>query len=128
MFGNFFLQRLDHVPRLVQRQRRLRQVGHLVRVRHHQRLNLFHRRNHLGHIRRLALRPLDLFMVAMPHQHQRIPLLGELDRLNMHLGHQRTGRVDHLQPALLRALPHRRRNPMRRVDHPRALPAPRPAR
>ncbi len=64
----------------------------------------------------------------MPHQHQRIALLGELDRLQMHLRHQRAGRVDHLQlPLLARAPapPARRHGPSRSPAPP---PGPRPAR
>ncbi len=116
MFGKLLFQRLDHVARLIQRERRLRQIGHLVRVRHHQRLDLFDRRDNLGYRRSFALRAFHLFVVAMPHQHQRIALLGKLDRFDMHLGHQRAGGIDHLQAALLGAFANRRRNAMRGIN------------
>ncbi len=62
-------------------------------------------RNHLGRLRRFAQRAFDLVVVAVADQHQRVALLGKLDRLDVHLGHQRTGGVNHLQIAALADLP-----------------------
>ncbi len=53
----------------------------------------------------------------MADQHQRIALLGKLHRLDVDLGHQRTGGIDHLQIAALAALTHRRRNAVGAVNH-----------
>jgi hypothetical protein len=52
----------------------------------------------------------------MADQHQRIALLGELDRLDVNLGHQRAGSVNHLEAAGLAGVAHRRRNAVGRVD------------
>ena len=60
-------------------------------------------------------------LVAMSNQHQRIALLGEFDRLDMDLRHQRTGGVNNLQPALLGPVTDRRRNPMRGINNPGAF-------
>ena len=52
----------------------------------------------------------------MADQHQRIALLGKFDRLNVDLGDQRAGGVNHLEIAAFAALAHRRRNAVGRVD------------
>ena len=70
---------------------------------------------------RFAQRALNLIVIAMADQHQRIALLGELDGLNMNLGDQRAGSVDHLQFPLPADLAHRRRNAVRAIDDARAL-------
>src|SRR5580704_1861873 len=113
------LQRLDHVPSLVERERRLRQIRHLVGIRYHESRDLFDGRDHLRHIRSLSLGSLNLFMVAMSHQHKRITLLRELDRLDVNFGYERTGRVNYLQSALLGPFSNGRRNAVGRVDNPR---------
>ena len=119
--GKLHLERMNDVARFVQAQRGLSQIGHAVRVRHLERLDLLGARNHLGHIRRFAQGALDLVVVAMADEHQRVALLGELHRLDVDLGHQRTGGVDHLQAAALAALADRRRNAVGRVDHALAV-------
>src|SRR6266568_7490820 len=53
----------------------------------------------------------------MPDEHQRIPLLRELHRLDMHFGHQGACRIDYLESALKTALANRRRHTVRAVDH-----------
>ena len=70
----------------------------------------------MRHLRRFAQRAFDLVVVAMADQHQRVALLGKLDRLDVDLGHQRAGGVNHLQAAALAALAHRGRNAVGRVD------------
>src|SRR5580658_1154513 len=52
----------------------------------------------------------------MADQHQRITLLGELDRLNVNFGDQRTGGIDDFELAILRAAPDSRGNTMSAVD------------
>ena len=99
------------------RKRGLRQIGHAIRIGNLKRGDFRHIRNHLRHIRRFAQRALNLVVVAMPNQHQRITLLGELDRLDVDLRDQRAGRVDHLQTAPFAPLAHRRRNSVRGVDY-----------
>ncbi len=89
-------ERLDHVARLVERKRRLRQIRHLVWIGNHKSRDLLNSRDHLRHIRGLSLSALNLFVVAMSHQHERVALLRKLDRLDMNFGHQRTGCVKHL--------------------------------
>src|SRR5260370_1177238 len=69
--GELGLPCITHVTRLVQRKRRLRKVCNLVRIRNHQRRNLFQRRDDLGHLRRLTLRPFHLFLVPVADEHQR---------------------------------------------------------
>ena len=115
------LQGLDHVLGLIQRERGLGQVGDLVRIGHNQRFYLFDCGHDLSHIRGFALRAFDLFVVAMADQHQGAALARELDRLEVHLGDQRAGCIDDLEPALLGPLTDRRGNTMRGVDHARTL-------
>ena len=117
MLGNFSFSAWIMSRASSRRKRRLRQIGHAVGVGNFERLNLGHIRDHLGHIRRLAQRALDFVVIAVADQHQRIALLGKLHRLDVHLRHQRAGRVNHLQAAPLAALAHRRRNPVRGVNH-----------
>ncbi len=57
----------------------------------------------------------------MADEHQRIALPGELHCLDVDLGHQRTGGVNHLEAAALAALADRRRNAMSRVNHALAV-------
>jgi hypothetical protein len=67
------------------------------------------------------LSALNLIMIAMTDQHQRVPLLGKLDGFYVNLCHQRASRIDNLQTALLRPVTNSRRNSMSRVDDPCAL-------
>ncbi len=119
--GELGLEGLDHVARFVKRERGLGEVGDLVRVRDYKCLDLLQRRDNLSHIRGLTLRAFHLFVVAVSNQHQRVTLLGELDGFDVDLGHQRAGRIDHLEAALLGALPDRRGDTVRGVDHARPL-------
>ena len=88
----------------------LGEVGHAVGIGNLERLDLGHVRDDLGHFRSFAERAFDLVVVAVADEHQRIALLGELDRLDVDLGHQRAGGVNHLQIAALADLADRRRN------------------
>ncbi len=81
------------------RERGLGEIGHAVGIGHLERLDLGNVRNHLGHVRRFAQRAFDFVVVAMADEHQRIALLGKLDRLDVDLGYQRAGGVNHLEVA-----------------------------
>ena len=89
--GELHLQRLNNVSRLIERQGRLRQIRHVLRIGNLQRLYLFPARNHLCDVRRFAQRAFNLVVIAVPDQHQRVPLLRKLDCLDVDLGHQRAG-------------------------------------
>ena len=77
--------------------------------------------DHLRHLGSLAQRAHNLIVIQVPDQDQRVAVLGKADRLHVHLGHQRTGRVDHPQQPQLGSLPHRRRNAVSAVDHALAV-------
>ena len=94
----------------------LGQIGHAVGIGHIERGNLGDIRDHLRRFRRFAQRAFDLVVVAMADQHQRVALFGELDGLDMDLGHQRASGVNHAQVAALADLPYCRRNAVGRVD------------
>ena len=88
---------MDNVARFVERERGLGQIGDAIGIRNLHQINFSHVRHHLRDLGRLTQRAFDLVVVAVTDEDERIPLLGELDRLNMNLGHQRAGRVNHLQ-------------------------------
>ena len=114
--GKLLLEGVDDVAGLVQAQRGLGQISHAVGVGHLELGNLGDVRNHLGGLGRLAQRALNLVVVAVPDEHQRVALLGELDGLDVDLGHQRTGGVDDAEAAALAQLAHRGRDAMGRID------------
>jgi len=103
------------------RERGLRQISHAIGIGNDQISYFLHGRNHLRYIRRLTLRTLNLIVIAMADQDQRVPLLGELDRLHVNLRHQRAGCIDDLQAAFLCTLANRGRDTVGRVDHSRAF-------
>ena len=71
----------------------------------------------MRHVGSFAQRALNLVVIAMADQHQRITLLGELDRLDVDLGDQRAGCVDDPQSAPFAALAHSRRNTVGGVNY-----------
>ncbi len=86
--------------RVVHRQRRLGDVGQLVRVGDFQQrhvLDGLHQVHLAGH---LADRAFHLRVAGMADQHDLTPLGGVAPALVMHLGDQRAGGVDHRQAAL----------------------------
>ena len=112
MLGYFIFEGVDDVARLVERERGLGEIGHAVGVGHLEGRDLSDIRDHLGRLRRFAQRAFDLVVVAVADQHQRVALLGELDGLDVDLGDQRAGGVNHLQIAAFarsRAQPERLR-------------------
>ncbi len=70
----------------------------------------------MGYVRRFAEGAFDLVVVAVADEHQRVALPGELDGLEMDLGHQRTGGVNHPQIAPFAALADCRGNAVGAVD------------
>ena len=70
---------------------------------------------------RLAGGALDLLVAVVADQQDVVVVVGEPLRLVVHLGHQRAGRVDGLQPALGGLDVHRRRDAVGGEDHGRAL-------
>ena len=83
--------------------------------------NLFRRSHDLRHQWRFAQRANDFVVIAMANQDQRIAFLGELHRLHVNLGDQRTGRINDAQLALLAVLADLGRNAVRAVNHALAV-------
>jgi hypothetical protein len=69
----------------------------------------------------LAHRALDLLVPGVADEHDRVALGSELDRLAVHLGDERAGRVDRAQPALQGVGMDRGRDAVSREDGHRAL-------
>ncbi len=57
----------------------------------------------------------------MPDQDHRVPASGVPASLGVHLRHQRTGRVDHIEPPSIRLRPYRRRDTVGGEDHSGAV-------
>src|SRR5206468_11139217 len=114
-------QRLDHVARVVDGEGGLGQIGDLVRVRHLERGDLVHGGDDEDAVRRLAERADDLVVVLVTDQDDRVVLTGVADRLEVHLGHQGAGRVDHAKTATDPLLPYLRRDPVRAEDDGRVV-------
>ena len=74
-------------------------------------------RNDLRHIGSFAQRALNLVVIAMADQHQRITLLGKLHGLNVNLGDERAGGVDHPQSTPFAAFADGRRNTVGGVNY-----------
>ena len=87
--------------RLVDRQRRLGDIGDPLRVVDLERVDVVLGLDEHDGVGRLAHRPLDLLVAGVADEHDRVAVGGELDRLAVDLGHQRAGRVDRLQAARL---------------------------
>ena len=60
-------------------------------------------------------------MTGVPDQEDRVPVRRVPARLDVHLGHERAGGVDRVQPARLRVRVHGRRDAVRREDDRLAL-------
>ena len=95
--GELRPQASDDLQRLVDRQRRLGDVGDLVGVRDLEVVHVLGGLHQHDAGRRLAGRPLHLLVARVADQHDRVALLGELARLDVDLGDQRTGGVDRAQ-------------------------------
>src|SRR5215510_12032775 len=93
----FAAERLNDVARVVDRERRLCQVRDLLRIRHLERRHLVDVGDHEDALGRLAERADDLVVILVADQHDRVVLARVADRLEVHLRHQRAGRVDDAQ-------------------------------
>ena len=114
------LQHVDDLGRLVDRKRGLRDVrdGHVS-----WKLERFGVGDALDEHRRvgsLAHRADDLFVTGMSDQDDAPSFCRVAPRLNVHLGHERAGRVDRRLPAHRRALVDRRGDPVSREHEDRS--------
>ena len=114
-------QRRDHLAGLVDRERRLRDVGEPVVGRVRKRLDVCDRLDEHDRAGRLAHRPDDLLVAGVADQDDGVAVGGVTARLDVHLRDERAGRVDRLQVALRRVREHGRSDPVRREDHGLAL-------
>ena len=124
-------QPADDAVGLVDRQRGLREVGDPVGIVHLEPVHVLLGLDQDEVVGRLAHRALHLLVALVADQHDRVALGRELLGLHVHLGHQRAGGVDGLQPARLRVGVHawaRLRAPRRRPSRPRAPRSPAPRR
>ena len=109
-------ERADDLRRLVDRERRLRDVGD-GRLRWElERLGLGDVLDEDRRVRRLAHRPDDLLVAGVADQEHRVAGGGVATCLDVHLRDERAGRVDHVVPELLRVRVHGRRDAVRGVD------------
>ncbi len=114
-------QAVDDRARLVDRQRRLRDVGELLGIGDLERVDVglgLHEHDVLGG---LAHRALDLLVAVVADEDDGVALGGELERLAVDLGHQRAGGVDRAQPAAVGLGVDRRRHAVGAEDGHRAL-------
>ena len=111
----------DDLPGLVDRERRLGDEGDVVGIGELERVDVGDRLDQDDVLGRLAGGPLDLLVTLVADEHDRVPLLGELARLDVHLGHQRAGGVDRAQVALLGVRVHARGDPVGGEDDQLAL-------
>jgi hypothetical protein len=114
-------ERLDDLAGLVDRERRLRDVGDL-RVRGQvERLGVLHRLDEDRRVRRLAHRSDDLLVTRVPDEQERVSVGGVAPRLDVHLGHEGTGGVGRDQAAGLRVRVHVRGDAVCGEDDPLSL-------
>ena len=104
--------------RVVHRQRGLGDEGEVVVIFHREFLHIV-RRFHQIHARRpgdLAHGAFHFGVALVAYHHDFLALLAHARHFDMHLGHQRTGGVEHGQPARLGLVAHRLRNPVGAED------------
>ena len=99
-------ERRDDLRGLVDRERRLRDVGHVLSGREVERLRVLDRLDERDRLRRLAHRALDLLVAGMADEDDGAAVGGVAARLHVHLGDERAGRVDRVQPPLARTPVH----------------------
>ena len=93
--GELCLEGVNNIPRFVQTEGGLREIGNPFRIRYFEGGHFFYGGDYLGHFRSFAQSAFYLVMVPVPDEDQRIPLAGELHRLHVDLCHQRAGGIDH---------------------------------
>jgi hypothetical protein len=111
----------DDLARLVDRKGRLGDVGDLRVAGQRERLGLGHVLDEHGCIGRLPHRPDDLLVARMADQDDGVPVRRVAPRLDVHLRHERAGRIDDVVAAGRRRGVHGRCDPVRGVDDRRAL-------
>ena len=114
-------QRRDDLRRLVDRERRLRDVRELLVRRPLEALDVLDRLDEHDRVGRLAHRPDDLLVSGVADEDDRVALGRVPPSLYVHLRHERARRVDRVQPARRRALEDGRRDAVRREDDRRSL-------
>jgi hypothetical protein len=114
-------QRGHGLVRLVDRERGLRQPGHLPPVTNLDGVAALGPVNQVNVPRGLTGGADDLLVALVPDQQDVVSLGGEPPGLVMHLGDQRAGGIDRAQPALGCLLAHLRGDPVRGENHHRAL-------
>jgi len=115
------MQRLDNVPAFIDAQRGLGHIREILRLLDMEALHVFDRGHQVELIRDLAQRPDHLRVSRMADKDQFIPLRIVAVHFVMHLDHQRTGGIDHVQAAALRLLPHRFCHTVGTEDHDRSF-------
>ena len=121
MSGNRAPQRGDDLARLVDRQRRLRDVGEPRPRRELEAADVLDRLDEDGGLGRLAHRPDDLLVTRVADQDDRVAGGGVAPRLHVDLRDERARRVDDVVAQLAGAPVHGRRDPVRGVDDRRPL-------
>ena len=127
IFGKRSRRRVDDRGRFIDGERRLGDVGHPLGILDLELLDVLLVLDEHDLLGRLAHRAFDLLVAGVADEHDRVAVLGEFDRLAVHLRDQRAGRVDRLQAAAARrprARSARRRGRRTRTRRPRALRSP----
>ena len=105
------MQTRHDVLGFIQTQSRLGDIGNPLRIFHFQAVDIGFGRHQDGGFGRFTQRADHLVMILMPDQDDGVALLGELDRFQMDLGHQRAGGVDDVQLPLQRPVSERQGKP-----------------
>ena len=119
--GNRSFKPADQVARFVQAEGGLGEVSHARRVRKLQPVDILQGFHQVAAVRHFAQRADHLIVVLVPDEHDAVAVAREPHRLQVHLGDQRAGGVDHIQPPLLGLPSHRWRHAVRAEDGPRPL-------
>ncbi len=109
-------ERRDDLACLVDRERRLRDVGDLRVGGQVESVRVGDRLDEDRRVRRLAGRAHDLLVPLVADQQNRVSVGGVAARLDMHLRHERARGVDRVQPARLGVAVHLGRDAVRRED------------